>query len=406
MTTYKPFSPKRQLIDANNVVAKAQDYVVLCVSAGGLDAARQLLGTRGRWRSTYYDDVSDSGYVLPSDAMWDDVLDVVEGFLADTDGQMTCDIIASLDRINDSIAALSACCSQGSGGVSPDTPFSTFEDTGSNYPDGFADRPEYDQHKCDAAQWFINQWQQDVGWLKTIDVAALGATGLAAGLLIPGVNVAAFVGVLLLLVALGVFVSDLQAIEDWLDANNDDILCAVYDATNSASALSAVVDLVEASSLTSNQQTAANYLITPAAINRVFEDANVPDLSADCSGCGESGCATVYMNLGSYTPPNGFTSVLTTVPDPDRHNIRVSFNYDDELEEYCGAPVTIESITINSGQPDSTAGNQAYRLFAQNGTTLYSGDSQPTLPFANVGKIDIYDDVSPQQEITATIVWS
>lgn len=233
---------------------------------------------------------------------------------------------------------IDACCSGGSGGQSPGEPPIDYTDDGTTPPEGFDDYPAYSAHKCNAAYQFLSDVKADLGWLKTADIAALTATGLGAALLIPGVNVAGLLALLLLLVGLGVIISEIEAIEEWLVNEEQDVLCAIYTGTSPAESYTNLESLITSSTLTTQQQTLLLYFATQSSINRVYSPTNITHTGGDCSPCDEPEC-TDFIRYGNDLGNGRYQAVW--VSSASAYYVHIVFNADSDTVS-CGPPVNIE----------------------------------------------------------------
>ena len=370
----RKYARTRQIMDYDNIVDKLGQGRIVCIDEGVLSIVQYLLGSRGLWRSSYAVDRFNDVYTIPSIEEFKPIDNAISEFLEEADNMATCSELAEL------IASLSAslsgglggCCDNGSGGQSPDEPFSTFEDDGDNFPDGFEDRDDYNQYKCNAAQWFINRWQQDIGWLQTGGLAGGLAAGiLGAYLLVPGINVIALAGLLILTVSLGVFAGELDAIQTWLDEENDILRCLLYSSVSASEASEALLSYLAGSSLTDQQQYIASYWVTNAAINEVFTAANVPELGAECL----CGCDDYTVDIGIDLGGDSAQSVFSGADN--RHWVQWTY----------ACEITLE--TLNVSQTITTPSNNAYRLYDGSLSVIYSSNTPPTLPFAGVKTINL-----------------
>jgi hypothetical protein len=231
--------------------------------------------------------------------------------LLDLAGQITGGGETTVNVAAPNVAVTVNCNCGGSGGQGPTTPPTDYTDDGETPPTGYPDYPTYNQAKCNASQWVVNTIAGDISWLLGVDIAGMTVAALGVGLLIPGIDLVAALGIFLFMASIGVFTSSLVSVQSWLSANSDDIRCAIYSAVSATEAKAAVIALIEASALSSTEQSVLKYFITQAAINKAFDFSNVPNLGADCSGC-YGGVETEaifgiidWSNLGDYQNVNG-----------------------------------------------------------------------------------------------------
>jgi hypothetical protein len=285
---------------------------------------------------------------------------------------------------------IDACCSGGSGGQSPDAPPIDYTDDGTTPPDGFDDYPSYTDHKCNAAHQFLSDVRADLSWLETADIAALTATGLGAALLVPGVNVAALLALLLLFVSLGVMISEINAVEQWLVDNEQDVLCAIVTGATPTESYTELESLITGSTLTTQQQTLLLYFATQSAVNRVYEPSNITYTGGDCSGCGNDCLAGFLYGSGDAENGGTFSSELTSL-----HRIYVYFgrtrNVTVSLSGWTEYVTHTDSIRI------STEGCPQENSYTMN---VYSGDANPFPDTIDAGFIAIFSQTSFTMEVT------
>jgi hypothetical protein len=203
------------------------------------------------------------------------------------------------------------------------------------------------------------------------------------------VNVLALLGLLLLLLALGVVVSELQTVSDWIDNNNDELLCAVYSSTDAATAVAAVTTLVQGGSLTAQQQTLALYWVSQAAINEAFSNANVPALGADCTEC-----VCPEYGLSSGIEVVAPLVQVDSVDNGNRHEMYVNFNW--KPGEFCGPEITLNDVTWLSGVDCATDNwfytraydSQLNLVFSQQGTCSFE-TFRATLPRSDISRVSL-----------------
>lgn len=317
MGEIKSRTPKATLIDYNNFEQFFGNSTLLCVDLGVLLILRALVRTRGLWQSTYYQSLLPGNlYEEIEDAQFDTVDAAISKFLENSD-MTTCqqlvDLIQSISGGNSSGG-----CGCGSGGAgAADQPAST-EVTGEpgnhtgDPPEGFVDWDDYDDYKCRVVGHILDLWITDLGWMKTANIVALGASGVAIALLIPGPfdDIIAIVGLLIALTLEGVFTSASQDMETAITNNRDDLECALYnavDAGNASAALDAAidaaVDATTASAYAPIIKSVLQTMVSYYAINRLFEKFDPWDAAApanDCSACsGGVLCGDFTLLVGS-----------------------------------------------------------------------------------------------------------
>jgi len=203
------------------------------------------------------------------------------------------------------------CCqsiagSAGAGSAEADA--EDFEDDGANYPDGFADRGEYDIWKCGTSQLIIDLWKADLEYLESTDFLAVTAAFVAAALLtpVPGDEVIALVGVGIALVIEGVLAATTSAVANAIEDNEDELRCLIYNAVDTITLKGSLEDWFE-SKLTTLEATFMGYLINSDVLNWVFSKVNQILPVADCSLCEGPAFEIVYGTLSGGSLDDNFT---------------------------------------------------------------------------------------------------
>ena len=297
-----PRGDVRQLINYDFVVGRSGTNQLICIDRGFLAICQALAVTRGQWKSTYVKALGDATYQTPTDEEMLTIRDIVsEGIVQMTDCN---DLEAALQDIAAAISAQSdsgcGCGAGGAGGSSPAPDPTTTDDptqpTGTP-PDGYASWSEYQDRKCDIAQWIVDNIEADMIWLEGVSIGAVTTGGLALGL----VSVLSG-GTLTAIVALGVGVAGLSAagiseIKDAITNNKADLKCALYTAESAAESISNFNSAIGTAINGETGDAVAQYVLTEFArlwadtsqVNLMYEaltDQSPPVPSgADCSGC-------------------------------------------------------------------------------------------------------------------------
>jgi len=298
---------------------------------------------------------------------------------------------------------VNACCS-GSGGESPDTPASDYDDNGTDVPDGYdGTYSEYRYQKCQAINGYIDDIQTDMAYLRTLDATAIIALGVGV-MLVPGINMATLIGLLLIWVADLVLVTKIINIETFLSTNRDAIVCLLFDATNAQAAKEAFESYVASSSLDAAERTVLGIFITQAAINDAFEASNVRDLGYNCASCDSDD--SVYVLVGVQEDEDTFTSV--DADDTSYEKQRLDLVFAGDGEGGLVGEVTINNLTVDAGTVSYAGGTYRWRLMNSSGTIFYNSNSIPTWP-QNCARLIILGSAalgSDYQPFTVSIDWS
>lgn len=241
-------------------------------------------------------------------------LNVIEG----------CALVGCLDDLSIAIANLTAsifatgtCGGSGGSGITAGPP-SSFEDDGSNFPSGYADRADYTDEKCNLAQYILDRLDADFESLKVAGVSGQTSAAIAAilgiALLTPIpldemlVGVAA--GILgLVNISLLAYTTAVTQLQTRLNAMS---ICEIYDAQDVDEAVTNVEDWINGGSYSQQVLTVllGQSLVGTDAFNVLFEaksDAiNYDELpTGDCGGC-ELGCTSTMLQ-GTGDPEAGGT---------------------------------------------------------------------------------------------------
>lgn len=233
------------------------------------------------------------------------------------EGDCTPETNVSITNSHPITVNITADCGCGAGGAQPGQPASGTEPgdpadpDNCTPPDGFSDCAEYWAYKCDVATYIVDNLLTDTQWWQGVNISILTATTVAGALLsfVPGVNIVALLGMLLLAIAEGIQQYILQDAEDALTSAYDDLICVLYNAQTAAdamtdilSAISDAVDSVEADTLLRYEtKTFLNYHISQDGLNKLFDlDQSLVNLpTGDCEACVEN-CPDYLIVYGTY----------------------------------------------------------------------------------------------------------
>ncbi len=298
-----PRSGRRAIVSYAGVVASSGEYVVGCFSKAVLEIARILVSTRALWPTTYATAYFDNGYDIPSAAQLAVVEELISEFLEDTNDMDCTDFASALSAISDAINAQSAAsgCGCGSGDAGSDDEAESTEevgdigDPGGDFPDGFGSRAEYETYKCNVADWLITSLRADVVWWAAAAFGAMSLTVFGALMItpIPGARLVALLAAVVGMTGIGggIMTSFLSVIDD----NWDDLICALWEATDASVAKADLIQVFEDGVDTETANTLWRYAIKSAFalmlsnhnINKLFVlDSFTEFGTGDCTGCG------------------------------------------------------------------------------------------------------------------------
>lgn len=239
------YSSKRTIVPLSVITDNADKYGLFCVNLGIMQVARELLGERGLWRTTYRTDGLDNGvtYTIPDVSEFAIVTDKIAEFLGVTD--MSCDVVAGLNNIADKIANLASVgnCAPSTidgrlGAQSPLSNPTTFGGSGE-----FATQDEFDNHKCFAATSIVNGLYSNLQVLGSIDSFSTIVAGGLAVLILSGFLALPLMPFIVALSAGGFVAGSLLAVKAAFDF--DALKCALYNSENAVEAYDALEDMLD-----------------------------------------------------------------------------------------------------------------------------------------------------------------
>ncbi|MCI0561597.1 MAG: hypothetical protein MN733_24170, partial [Nitrososphaera sp.] len=288
-------------VDAINTLSLAGNSSVICIDNGVLNIVRIFLSTYAKRRVNFYTSLSTAGYVTPTDEEFDLLEDLIDGFLGDTNVNCN-DFLNALQNIATSIqiSGGAGCCTPGSGGFngsgSSAQPPSSFDDTGTNFPDGFDDRQEWLDHRCGYIVYLLAGISGDLDRAEVVSVVGMTISSLLAALGFALLTPIPFDDLIVLGLAIisalgtvGLFssaISQAQAVVE-----SEELKCALFIADNAAEAAMNAADEVlsqtEALSEPLRQITRdiLNSFLTMDVINPLFENDGRNYPPGDCSMC-------------------------------------------------------------------------------------------------------------------------
>lgn len=214
--------------------------------------------------------------------------------------------IASLGTSGCGCGSTTVNCGSGGAGASQQAPTEIEGDVGegASPPEGFETIGEYRTYKCDMATHIVSTYKADLTRLGAIsDNLSWVANKLAivcAGLLLtplPGDELFALATLIISTLAADIWSDTLSLMQDAITEAEEDLVCALYEASSVQSAIASFESVMGASidSLGTLPYTyAAKQFITPFTttdnLNRLFaRDDSLTLPSGDCSGCGNQG---------------------------------------------------------------------------------------------------------------------
>lgn len=317
---------------------------LLCVSDRTLYLMQRFALNEVTWLARYVESLVGPGGYVPVDASsvdLDFVLSVANKFRLEIE-DMSCDLNETLVGIAASLSSLAECCAKGgvTGGQDVDSPPSDGTvpvGPGTRWPTETA----YQSAKCVVANAIFDTLLATVTDIDGLDINAVvsgvfgGATAVIAGQIASGgvlgwaISKVSSVIVRLLFLMISTIV-DFSDIQDALDAAHDEVVCALFEALDTAAGKTAVLVAVLAITpgLGQAEQEVLIGLLTNVLINQLFDPSNDALLytsasPVDCDTCGGTSlCDTVPFvyggvehGSGDYTRDSS-SRVISSVYDP------------------------------------------------------------------------------------------
>lgn len=357
MSTPFESRPKAQEFDIESLVNEEGLTGLFCLSPSTWELAYNLVLYYGYWRSRYYKRDEATGQLLEiSDDEYTQVTDIVD--LAIRELQM-----AGCEEIGAGLQAIANALQTGSVGAQGDCGQTVCIDTdtinpdGSDsepdiggefspgdpgYPEGFDSKEDYLSYKCEAAHAIVDGLvtvYRSVGVLTaaqaigSVIVSYLIAATAATPIIMTPLGFAGLVAVTLAVFGAGISMASLAGtMADEIETNAREIICRLYEAQNTISAINSVLDLMEdviETVLTTLalpgalEEVAGNFLgafvsqsVNTNTVNQLFQlTVDIAYAGADCSDC------------SGLLEPCGFT--FQDMPDTNPAGTG-NFNYDGE----------------------------------------------------------------------------
>lgn len=328
-----PVGNTRQLIDYNRFISLTGTKLFICLDQGVMEIARYFLNSRGQWKTTYYTELSEAGYTTPTNEQMEQISQAIAE--ANIDMSNCEEINNSLQGIIGAIEGLQG----GSGGcgciADPGSNVEDFNDApsqdipgdGDPLPPGFATQEEYDEYRCNAAQWLYDNYTATLrNWAGLF--GTLGGLTLAviSGLLLLTVPP---IGLSLILAALGVIVgidigllATLSDIAGFMDDNEEETVCNLYNAPTTSQAQSVLQEAAQTvivsmglGALQSTFEQITANLISIEQCEVLFNNSDLGGTVGDCSSCSGAALATIgdFGCIATITSGNFASAVPTTV---------------------------------------------------------------------------------------------
>lgn len=183
---------------------------------------------------------------------------------------------------------------------------------------------------------------------------------------------------------------DLDSLKLAIENNRDDLVCALYDATDVLEAKEGFIDVLSVAGVSAGNLALVDAIAQLYWFGTLFfkyDDFIEAELdgytpTTDCDGCA-SGCfPELCIPTDNDAAGNGtFTEQSETVVDVVSGQVSTvywaicDFNTDPNSLGFCGPGVKISSYSLTGFTPDSPAG---YRVYDSNLSLIYSSNTPPT----------------------------
>lgn len=333
-----------------------------------------------------------------------------------TEAQVTC-----LDDLNIALTSISNSLSltvpsdggcKGYGGATTWTPpAETFVDNGATtFPTGYADRPEYEDIKCDLAQLIKTRAFDDMTNISRLNLVGLSLSAIAGGLglailtPIPFDDVIGLAGAILtVVVTLGAANGVIAQVRSYVQTMD---ICLMYDAGTAQDAVNNIAADIDAQSfplLDSLSKEILKKWFSLSNLNTLFSSKpSVGDLpNGDCSGCGGATCNEAnYLTFGTVTSGDLDGGQFTADATDPVNFFRI------DLFSPCGWTLDIDASNVTTKtKANPTAGYfQVWEHDGSGGINLvYDSDTLPVQSFPNFYRMQLGDTVVGEGAFDATI---
>lgn len=411
-------SGRRNIISANEILAKVGQYALICVPIAAVEIARKAIMFRGYWPTSYASSYDDAFYTLPSATEMDTISEFLDEFMEATTNMDCNDLINELDDIGNAITALGASggCGCGSGGAGATSPADEPEDTGDitlptgTPPDGYPDWETYQVAKCNIATFIVQNLLDDVRWWQTVQLATMTLAGLSAGMvsILSAFTLTAILAGLLAILAYELTM--LSDAEDQLVTGFDDLVCAILAGTDSASSQANFIGEMTTQMEAAITDPISEFLVIQllsvwvdtTSFNLLYEDYDtflghqIPG-GADCSTCG-LGCSNEVVQEGNWLGGQTYEGVWSAAA------YRVSIYWNVDLagcNDFCGPMERFKMVDL-TGWTDAASGNDNFRIwadgdcpFGSDNASVYSSDTPIPIGVEYCGRLIAIQSATP-----------
>lgn len=408
--TRRKYAGKRQLIDVDAFLAKADDSYLMCINGGVLYALRKMAAERLMWASSWVKSRHQTYYILPGASEWNEIEELLAEFIQESEVIEMCNS-ALIDALEDIASAvrLSSCCGSGPGGQQIDDDFYFGTATPVSAPTAFGPGEEfeseaaYDSHRCETANGIVNGVVGSLNAMSVLTLAQLTAGALITGVVV-GIGLLAVppVAILLALAFTAFAFGGLVTLASEIDDNKETLVCLLYNASGAVEAYDDFKEAVEGLSVDLGfieiEVGALSDLIMNLApidtMNALFTAVGLPAIpgdTVDCSTACESSEVCVNVAIGDVVDSGeGYIEVASVASDKETLAIYFGFTL---AEEVCSGAASV-TITVTAGSPINYSASDTWLVFNHPELEgVYASDTKPSNPVGNVGYVVVRADL-------------
>lgn len=425
MSDTRTYNPKRQLIDVQEFLDKADDSYIMCVSGAMLYALRKVAKTRLLWASTYAAEQYEQSYLLPNAIQWDQIEDVVSEWIADTETIEMCNqsLIDALDAIAENIR-MSSCCWEGGPGaqvIDGDQYWGTAtpadEPTAFGPGEEFETEEEYETHRCGVANGIVNGLIGSLNGISVLTLASLIASSVLAAVVGIGLLFVPPVAIIMAILGTGLTFAFFQSLASEIEDNKATLVCGLYNSTSAVDAYDNlkqnIDDLsVDLGVLEIQLGPLLDMVMQMAPIdtmNALFTAVDLPviggeavDCAIECEPCPEYTVVYGVYDAGTDQLESEFLSAA-----PDIEHSQIMYFRDVPEGEYCDPQTVTITVTELVGTPYHVVGDYGYQITNQAGGYLYNHKSvPPASPVSGAANIRLLNSEAPPVPFTVEVTWS
>lgn len=303
--------------------------LIMCISERDLQIILQSTKDIDRFQSRVFVESENDSYLTVDDTQFE----TFQGWVSDMFNnlgsyQMCNEYLQRIALALEGMEAMNNCCGgiegvaggSAGGGMEPAPPSDT-EDTPESHegppPVGYASWEEFDQLKCDWANYIVDQMGNDILTMAAITVGTQSATALAAilvPLLVTPVGWVIILEIAVVMLAATLTVGFYTWVHDNLTENRDGYLCALFSGSNVGDSISNFATMVDEKIGTDpNFNALTGYwassilksLASIDSVNRMYQAQSFVPPTGDCSMCVGDGIWSINTLICTPTVVSG-----------------------------------------------------------------------------------------------------